>query len=327
MPPASSRRLRISTEMFPERERFAAFREEFVRRILKMDVIDHSGGRPRSEITFMPLGPTAVGTHVSAPAEFIRDKCHLGDGSNDFLLAIVDAGTLQCGHAGEERTCGAGSACFVDQGRPWRGLGLCARSSVRNITVRGAALKALVSNPEDLAGHPVHPGPALRLLDGYLRSLTSLEEPPPPDLAPVIGVHLLDLVAAALGPTAEAAEIVAKRGVKAARLRAILAEVARHFSDPDFDLDKVARTVGLSRRYVQELLEETGKSFTAHLVEHRLERAFAMLSDRRYLHLPVIDVAFASGFGDVSHFNRIFRRRFGETPSGVRAAAITPDQN
>jgi AraC-like DNA-binding protein len=159
-----------------------------------------------------------------------------------------------------------------------------------------------------------------------LRSLTSLEEPPPPELAPIIGVHLLDLVAAALGPTAEAAELVAKRGVKAARVRAILAEIGQRCSDPDFDLDCIARTLALSRRYVQQLLEETGKSFTTHLVERRLERAFAMLSDRRCLHLAIINIAFAVGFSDVSHFNRMFRRRFGETPSGVRAAAITPEQ-
>jgi hypothetical protein len=98
----------------------------------------------------------------------------------------------------------------------------------------------------DLAGHAVHPKPALRLLDGYLQSLTSLEEPPSPELAPIIRVHLLDLVAAALGPTAEAADIVAKRGVKAARVRAILGEIARRLSDPDFDLDRIARTLGLS---------------------------------------------------------------------------------
>jgi len=102
--------------------------------------------------------------------------------------------------------------------------------------------------------------------------------------------------------------------------------VARRFSDPDFDLDNVAGALGLSRRYVQQLLEETGKSFTEHLVERRLERAFAMLTDRRCLHLAIIDIAFAAGLADVSHFNRMFRRRFGETPSGVRAAAIAPDQ-
>jgi AraC-like DNA-binding protein len=37
--------------------------------------------------------------------------------------------------------------------------------------------------------------------------------------------------------------------------------------------------------------------------------------------LAIVDIAFAVGFGDVSHFNRMFRRYFGETPSGVRAAA------
>ena len=115
--------------------------------------------------------------------------------------------------------------------------------------------------------------------------------------------------------------------MKAARLRAILAEVARRFSDPDFDLDNVAGALGLSRRYVQKLLDEgTGKSFTEHIAGRRLEHAFAMLTDPRHLHLGIIDIAFAVGFGDVSHFNRMFRRRFGETPSAVRAASIMRKQ-
>jgi AraC-like DNA-binding protein len=77
----------------------------------------------------------------------------------------------------------------------------------------------------------------------------------------------------------------------------------------------------LSRRYIQRLLEETGKSFTDHLVERRLDRCYAMLTDHRYLHMRIIDIAFATGFSDVSHFNRMFRRRFGDTPSGVRIVA------
>jgi AraC-like DNA-binding protein len=323
--PTPSRLLRISTEMLPERERFAAFQEEFAQQILKTDVIDYSAGSPRIELTFMPLGPVAAGTVSCTPVEWVRHNHHLKDCSDDFRLDIVATGPIQISHAGEERIYDIGWAHLVDQGRPYRGFGPRG-GTARNITVPAAALKTLVAHPEDLAGQPVRPGPALRLLDGYLRSLTSLEEPPSPELAPIIGVHLLDLMAAALGPTAEAAEIVAQRGVKAARLRAILAEIARHFSDPDFDLDNVARTLSLSRRYIQQLLEETGKSFTERLVERRLERAFAMLSDHRCLHLAIIDIAFAVGFGDVSHFNRVFRRRFGETPSGVRGAAIMPEQ-
>jgi AraC-like DNA-binding protein len=53
--------------------------------------------------------------------------------------------------------------------------------------------------------------------------------------------------------------------------------------------------------------------FTEHLIERRLERAFTMMGDRRYLHLAIIDIAFAAGFSNVSYFNRVFRRRFGDT--------------
>ncbi|MGY4191023.1 helix-turn-helix transcriptional regulator [Bradyrhizobium sp. USDA 4520] len=92
-------------------------------------------------------------------------------------------------------------------------------------------------------------------------------------------------------------------------------------------MNKVAGAIGMSRRYVQKLLEEgTGKSFTEHLAGRRLERAFAMLTDPHHLHLAIIEIAYAVGFGDVSNFNRTFRRHFGETPSGVRAASTMREQ-
>jgi AraC-like DNA-binding protein len=323
--PTPSHLLRLSTAMLPEPARFSAFREEFARQNLALDVIDHSGGRPRIDVTYLPLDAVGVCSIVATPAEFIRHKHHLKNSGDHFGLNIVETGPVQFANTGHERFYDAGSACLIDRGRPLRIFGPRG-GSVRYVTVSAAGLKSLVAHPEDLAGRALRPGSAIRLLDGYLRSLTSFEKPPSSGLASIIGVHLLDLVAATLGPTAEAADVVTQRGLKAARLQAILAEVARRFSDPNFDLDNVASTVDLSRRYVQRLLEETGKSFTEHLVERRLERSFAMLSDGRFRHLAIIDIAFAVGFGDVSHFNRVFRRRFGETPSGVRATAIRVEQ-
>src|SRR5882672_6726612 len=102
MPPTSVPRLCFSTEMLPERDRFSAFREDFVQRVLAMDVIDHSAGRPRIDITFMPLGPVAIGTLVATPVEFTRREHHLRDGSGDFRLDIVDAGPVHYTHARRE---------------------------------------------------------------------------------------------------------------------------------------------------------------------------------------------------------------------------------
>src|SRR5215475_9913047 len=103
---------------------------------------------------------------------------------------------LQLSHGGEERTYDVGWGLFLHHARPFRRFGPCGVIS-RNVTVQAAALKTLVARPEDLAGHPVRPGPALRLLDGYIQSLTSLDEPPSPESARMISNHLVDLVAAA----------------------------------------------------------------------------------------------------------------------------------
>jgi AraC-like DNA-binding protein len=132
------------------------------------------------------------------------------------------------------------------------------------------------------------------------------------------GSHTDQLIGLAAGSGDNAEDL----GRKAARRRTILAEIARRFCDPEFDLTDAARGLGLSRRYIQRLLEGTGKSFTEHVLECRLQRVRAMLMDSRYQHVAIIDIALASGFSDVSHFNHMFRRRFGETPSSVRAAAV-----
>jgi len=123
MPPTPSRLLRISTEMLPKRERFAAFQEEFAQRILKLDVIDHSAGHPCIELAFIPLGPIAAGTVSCTSAEFVRHKHHLKDCSDDFRLDIVATGPLQISHAGQEHIYDIGWAQLVDQARPHRGFG------------------------------------------------------------------------------------------------------------------------------------------------------------------------------------------------------------
>lgn len=323
MPLAPPQLMRFSTEMLPERDRVAAFREEFARQILSLDVLDFSGGNPRLDVTFLKLGAIGAGRCVGSKSEFIRDARHYKDGVDDFQLIVVASGQLRVRQAGQDHVCGPGSAVLLHYGQLYRG-GTLNTGHVRNVAVPAAALKDLVAHPEDRVGRLMRPGPALHLLDGYLQSLTTLEEAPSADLGHLIGLHLLDLMAAAIGPTAEGREIITARGLKAARLHAVLAEIARHFANPALDVDGVAGRLGLSRRSVQRLLEETGRSFTEHLTEHRLQRAYAMLSDPACSHLRIIDIAFAAGFGDLSNFNRLFRRRFGDTPSGARVSAGVP---
>ena len=67
------------------------------------------------------------------------------------------------------------------------------------------------------------------------------------------------------------------------------------------------------------LFEPEGVTFSEFVLAQRLDRAYAMRLDSRHAGRRVSDIAFTVCFGDLSYFNRCFRRRFNETPSAVRA--------
>ena len=98
-------------------------------------------------------------------------------------------------------------------------------------------------------------------------------------------------------------------------------EIERRSGDPALSAIKIALMLGVTPRYVHLLLEETGKSFTRHMIERRLERAAALLRDPNWHDQKIAGIAAEAGFTDLSYFNRAFRRRFGATPSDVRERA------
>jgi transcriptional regulator GlxA family with amidase domain len=70
-------------------------------------------------------------------------------------------------------------------------------------------------------------------------------------------------------------------------------------------------------RYVHKLFETEVATFAEHAVACRLEFAQWLLTDLRLARRSVTSIAFDAGFSDVSHFNRMFRRRYGATPTEV----------
>ena len=74
-------------------------------------------------------------------------------------------------------------------------------------------------------------------------------------------------------------------------------------------------------RYLHRLFKEDGTTFGAYVLGLRLVRAEQMLGDPRCADLSISAIGYDAGFGDLSYFYRSFRRRFGATPSDLRAAA------
>jgi AraC-like DNA-binding protein len=156
------------------------------------------------------------------------------------------------------------------------------------------------------------------LLRGYFRSLERIALATSVEGREMVRRHMLDLAAIAATPHQSIGES-SLSAVAAAHTHAIFDYLASHFSDPELSLSKVAQSLQISTRYLQRLLERSGTSFTAHVTELRLKHSFALLKAHGKSYVRICDVALQAGFSDISYFNRLFRSRFGYTPSDVRA--------
>jgi AraC-like DNA-binding protein len=79
--------------------------------------------------------------------------------------------------------------------------------------------------------------------------------------------------------------------------------------------------MGLSRSVLYRLFRDGG-GIAFYIREQRLRRCFADLVSERGRDLQVAKIAWQWGFTDSAHFSRLFRDRFGCSPSDARAGAL-----
>ena len=84
----------------------------------------------------------------------------------------------------------------------------------------------------------------------------------------------------------------------------------------EISLGDVAKAVNTSTFYFCKMFKKaTGLNFTDYLSRVRVEKAKNLLLNPN---MRISEVAFAAGFQSLSHFNRVFRRIAGESPTNYR---------
>ncbi len=129
----------------------------------------------------------------------------------------------------------------------------------------------------------------------------------------------------ALGATYKGAATANCRDIRASRLKVIKADILENIGD-ELTVTAVALRQGITPRYIHMLFESEGVTFSEYVLGQRLIHAFGMISDPHFVGLNITTVAFASGFGDLSYFNRTFRCCFGTTPSKLRKAVYQDER-
>lgn len=102
-------------------------------------------------------------------------------------------------------------------------------------------------------------------------------------------------------------------------LIAIKADIQVRLPQKDLSLTSFAIARGVTVRHLQKLFEAEGRTFSDYVLERRLERARHLLLNPAAASQPISAIAFDLGFGDLSYFNRTFKKRFETTPREIRA--------
>ena len=189
----------------------------------------------------------------------------------------------------------------------------------RVVRLPRALLGPLVRNIEDsvLRAIPRDTG-VLRLLKTYVDAVFDDPALMQSEMRRIMVTQICDLVAVTLGAKRDVAALAEGRGIRSARLRAIESDIDRHLQHSDLSIDMIAGRHEISESYVRKLFKGEGTTFSEFVLKRRLLSAYRMLTDQRWADRSVAWIAFEVGFGDLSYFNRTFKRLYGTTPSDLR---------
>lgn len=99
------------------------------------------------------------------------------------------------------------------------------------------------------------------------------------------------------------------------RIQKACQHILEHYQDP-LPHDEMARRVNVTKSHFSRIFKRaTKKTYQEFLSEVRLGHACRLLAETDW---PVVDIAFDSGFNNLSNFNRRFRQTYGTSPRDYR---------
>lgn len=313
-------RLRFSSDAVP-----AQYRKDAIDAALGSHVrgtVDFSGEAPPSvALDLQTLASVHLARIETSPIRL--DTPPADDGVVYLSITSMGGGTIDA--RGEGRAVRVGDFNVMRRDRRCTTV-VAQRSHIVSIAVPRAQLVPRLTSEDCLHAPAVRSRSAARLLECYAQTLFEDGGDIAPEEAEILAGHVVDLAVMAIGPGRDDAESAENGGVRAARRRAIKADVAANLGVAELSIEAVARRHRISSAYVRALFYDEGTSFTDYVLGERLDHVHGLLCSAYLANSTIANLALMAGFSDISWFNQAFRRRFGATPSDVRnaGAALTP---
>ena len=297
---------------------YEMWREELCRAFCGLDVQPSDGGNIDCHMRINLIGGLALAVPSGSSAQFSRTREVMTDGCDDLVLVTSQWGRTPLMQDGREIPLVGSQMCLTDMSVLGK-VGQDSNGELATTRIPRRTLLNVSPRAEDMLGTVLSENAVLReTIMRYHALCADVSHQLDVFGQQMMAQHLTDLISLLLGTGAEQADRLGNQGRAAAQLDLIRADALRNLGNQGLTIVGLARRYGLSSRQAQRLFERTGNTFTEFVLEQRLLLAHRQLSNPQNRHRKISDIAHSAGFSDLSYFNRVFRRRFGATPSDIR---------
>jgi len=276
----------------------------------------------RMQVQRTMLGEVMCARNASAQQHLSRTPALIARGSEDCVgVLLIESGSTVVIQNDRQTRVEPGHFVLFDTFRSYE-----LENSVGSEQIVFQVPREMILNRIGPVGHytatpfsserPVH-----RMTYDFLRTLAHNAADMAPELTQRLMAQGLDLLALSL-LDGQHTKVLSPSSHRSTLLYRVKACIKQHLSDSDLSLDSVGARLGISGRYVNSLLADEQTSFRHYLLASRLERCAQDLSLSAQAHRRIGEIAYAWGFNDLAHFSRVFKARYGKSPTDWRNTSL-----
>lgn len=303
-----------STDTVKKRERFAYWREVVCQSLFNVSAEAPPGGFD-GHMVVRASGPYRFLVSDSSSYKFTRTERNISTASAELCTVLMQArGQTAISQAGNSFVVKANDIAIFDGTQEFN-----AEQSDGGRRVVAVIPRAILKlRAPRLGERPLRRLDAnSRFIDFARQHMLRLQSTELSDIATsLLTENLCNLLALA------SSDVPPNRLQAELQLEALLVYCRQNLRNSKLTPHAMAEHFGISIRTLHLRFEKLGQTFGSWLLEARLDAAGKALQDPYQWSRSISEIAYNSGFNDLSHFNKSFRARFGLTPGEWRHETV-----
>lgn len=306
-----------TTGQVEPRARFAYWHDAICETILSVSPETVDSGRFSADLTSRQVGAIRLTSFRSTPHKIVRTLRHVSQSDEDsFLVSRQLVGRSKFSQSDGQILLEPGEIGIINGSRPFEADFLddvarfVAVVPARMVYQRAPWLRG--QSAAKIANASKHIG----LMRAIFDTLATEEGDDAYRVTPLLIESLCNIIALST-------RVGGLENEHHQRNAEFLERCIRSLGDPDLSPRRVASECRISVRTLHHRFSTMGTTFGRWVLENRLERCNSDLQNPLYLGDGISQIAFRWGFNDLSHFNKTFRHRYGDTPGSVRRRILT----